>query len=72
MRREQARSELDAVDEPVTSTRYLWTFHSLRHVAARYWVFEVKDIHQQPLPLLAVSQHLGHASTAETVYVGGQ
>lgn len=74
MRREQARGELDAVDEPVTSNRYLWTFHSLRHVAARHWVFEVKDIHQQPLPLLAVSQHLGHASTAvtETVYVGGQ
>ena len=72
MRREQTRSVLDAVDEPVKPNRYLWTFHSLRHVAARYWVFEVKDIHQQPLSLLAVSQHLGHASTAstETVYVG--
>lgn len=72
--REQARARVDAVDESLVGNRYLWTFHSLRHVAARYWVFDVKDVEGDPMPLVAVSQHLGHASTAvtEQVYVGGQ
>ena len=73
--REQIRGQQDAVDAEATKpSRYLWTFHSLRHVAARYWVFEVKDSDGRPLPLTWISQHLGHASTAVTdlVYVGGQ
>ena len=72
--REQIRAGLDQLDETLTPNRYLWTFHTLRHVAARYWVFDVKDVEDNPLPLVAVSQHLGHASTdvTERIYVGGQ
>ena len=72
LREEAAAAPADTGLDGPRNTHYLWTFHSLRHVAARYWVFEVRDIDDQPLPLMTASQQLGHASTylTESVYVG--
>jgi integrase len=67
---------LDGAGDRVSmeGSRFLWTFHSLRHTAARYWVFQVRDRSGGPLPLTTVSMNLGHSSTWVTdhVYVGDQ